>query len=98
MQLGKVIGTLVATTRSPGLDGVRFLIVQPLDRDGRPSGEAVVAGDGVHMAAPGELVTLVASREAALAMPDTFVPVDDAIVGIVDQLAVDGEIRDWGSS
>ena len=62
--------------------------------DGNPIGHAVVAGDGVHMAAPGELVYTVASREAALAMPDTFVPVDDAIVGIVDQLAVDGELRD----
>ena len=94
MQLGEVIGTVVATTRVPGLDGVRFLLVQPLDRDGRAKGHAVVAGDGVHMAAPGELVYTVASREAALAMPDTFVPVDDAIVGIVDQLAVDGHLRD----
>lgn len=92
MQLGKVIGTVVATTRTPGLDGVRFLVVQPLDRMGQPSGEAVVAGDGVHMAGPGELVYFVASREAALAMPDTFVPVDHAIVGIVDQLVVDGRI------
>ena len=75
--------------------GTSAVIVQPLDRQGAPKGDAVVAGDGVHMAAPGDLVTLVASREAALAMPDTFVPVDDAIVGIVDQLAVDGEVRDW---
>ena len=95
MQLGEVIGTVVASTKTPGLEGVRFLIVQPLDRGGNPVGHAVVAGDGVHMAAPGDLVTIVASREAALAMPDTFVPVDDAIVGI-DQLAVDGEIRDRG--
>ena len=94
MQLGEVIGTVVATTRVAGLDGVRFLVVQPLDREGKPRGHAVVAGDGVHMAAPGELVYIVASREAALAMPDTFVPVDDAIVGIVDQLAVDGEVRE----
>ena len=94
MHLGRVIGTVVATERTPDLDGVRFLIVQPLDRDGEPRGHPVVAGDGVHMAAPGELVTLVASREAALAMPDTFVPVDDAITGIVDQLAVDGELRE----
>lgn len=94
MQLGEVIGTVVATTRVRGLDGVRFLLVQPLDRRGRPSGRAVVAGDGVAMAGRGELVYIVASREAALAMPDTFVPVDHAVVGIVDQLAVDGELRD----
>ena len=36
------------------------------------------------MAGPGELVYIVAAREAAAAMPDPFVPVDHAIVGIVD--------------
>lgn len=91
MQLGKVIGTVVASIRTPGLDGVRFLVVQPLDRECRPTGRAVVAGDGVQMAGPGELVYFVASREAALAMPDTFVPVDHAVVGIVDQVALDEE-------
>ena len=36
------------------------------------------------MAGPGELVYIVAAREAAQAMPDTFVPIDHAILGIVD--------------
>ncbi len=93
MQLGEVIGTVVASTRVAGLDGVRFLIVQPLDRERRPRGHALVAADGVHMAAPGELVCYVASREAALAMPDTFVPVDHAVVGIVDRVDVEPERR-----
>lgn len=84
MQLARVTGTLVATVKAEGLEGVKFLIVQPLDRHQRPVGEPVVAADGVHMAGPGELVTIVGAREAAQAMPDTFVPVDHAIVGIVD--------------
>lgn len=87
MQLGKVIGTVVASERSAGLDGVKFLIVQPLTRRLEPAGEPVVAADGVHMAGPGEIVYFVASREAALALPEKFVPVDHAIVGIVDRLA-----------
>jgi microcompartment protein CcmK/EutM len=58
--------------------------VQPLDRDRKPIGDEVVAADAVAMAGPGELVYIVASREAALAMPEPFVPVDHAIVGIVD--------------
>ncbi len=86
MQLGRVVGTVVASTRVAGLDGVRFLVVQPLDRGQRPAGHAVIAADGVQMAGPGELVYVVASREAALAMPDTFVPVDHAVVGIVDEV------------
>lgn len=87
MQLGKVIGTVVASERSAGLEGVKFLILQPLTRTLEPAGEPVIAADGVHMAGPGELVYFVASREAALALPEKFVPVDHAIVGIVDQLA-----------
>lgn len=87
MKLAKVIGTVVASTKVAGLDGVRFLIVQPLDRDRLEVGEPVVAADAVAMAGPGELVYIVASREAALACPDTFVPVDHAIVGIVDEVA-----------
>ena len=88
MQLGRVEGTVVATIKSDGLEGVRFLIVQPLDKRQRPVGEHVVAADAVHMAGPGELVYVVGSREAAEAMPVRFVPVDHAIVGIVDEVAL----------
>lgn len=84
MQLGRVTGTVVATVKVPGLTGIKLLLVQPLDRQLRPVGGQVVAADAVHMAGPGELVYVVAAREAAQAMPDPFVPVDHAIVGIVD--------------
>ncbi len=87
MQLGRVIGTVVATVKAPGLDGVRLLIVQPLTRTLEPVGSAVVAADAVHMAGPGELVYVVGAREAAEAMEDRFAPVDHAIVGIVDAIA-----------
>ena len=70
-----------------GLEGIKFLVVQPVDRSDRKIGRPVVAADGVAMAGPGELVYVVASREAALAMPQKFVPVDHAIVGIVDSVS-----------
>lgn len=88
MQLARVEGTVVATIKSDGLEGVRFLIVQPLDKHRNPVGSQVVAADAVQMAGPGELVYFVSSREAAEAMPIRFVPVDHAIVGIVDQVDV----------
>ena len=90
MQLGRVVGTVVATEKVDGLEGVKFLIVQPLDKELNARGETVVAADAVHMAGPGELVYVVASREAAEAMPVRFVPVDHAIVGIVDELHLAG--------
>lgn len=86
MKLGRVIGTVVATTQVEGLAGVRFLLVQPLGKDRKPKGRAIVAADGVAMAAPDDLVYYVSSREASLALPEPFVPVDDAIVGLVDEV------------
>jgi len=91
MRLGRVVGTVVASQKAVGLEGVKLLLVQPLDRDLEPEGDAVVAADGVAMAGEGDLVYYVSSREAALAMPDSFVPVDDAIVGLVDAVTLAGE-------
>jgi ethanolamine utilization protein EutN len=87
MELGRVTGTVVATTIYEGLEGTRLLIVQPLDRRLEPRGRPVVAADGVAMAAPGDLVSLVASREASLALATAPGPVDHAIVAIVDAVA-----------
>lgn len=86
MRLARVVGTVVASEKADGLEGVKLLILQPLDRRKKPAGREVVAADGVAMAGPGDLVYFVSSREAALACPETFVPVDDAIVGLVDQV------------
>lgn len=88
MQLADVIGTVVATEQSPGLTGVRFLILQPLDRSGEPSGEPVVAADALFTAGVGERVYFVSSREAAVALPEQFVPIDHAVVGIVDEVEI----------
>lgn len=87
MYLGRVIGTVVCERKYEGLEGKRLLIVQPLDHRQEPTGPAEVAVDTVS-AAPKDLVYLVGSREAALALDPTFVPVDSAIVGIVDSVDV----------
>lgn len=84
MKFGRVVGTLVATHKYEGLEGVKFLVVQLLDSDLQPQGDPVIAADGTAQAGPGELVYVIASREAALVCPVKFVPVDHAIVGIVD--------------
>lgn len=84
MHLARVRGTVVATEIVPGLEGMRLLVLQPLNRRLEPVGDPVVAADSVAMAGRGELVFFVASREAAVAMPDPFVPVDHAVIGIAD--------------
>jgi ethanolamine utilization protein EutN len=91
MNLGRVIGTVVATVKAEGLEGVKFLLVQPLDKHQRDTGTPVVAADALAMAGPDELVYYVASREAAEAMQERFVPVDHAIVGLVDHVSLAGD-------
>jgi len=67
---------------------MKLLIVQPLDKQLEPVGPLQVAVDVVQ-AGPGDLCVLVRSREAALALQEhKFVPVDLAIVGIVDEYVV----------
>ena len=76
---------MVATQKAEGLEGVKLLVVQPLDKYLQPQGDPEIAADGTAQAGPGELVFVIYSREAALVLPEWFVPVDLAITGIVDE-------------
>jgi ethanolamine utilization protein EutN len=84
MLLGKVIGTVTTCVSYKGLEGVPFLLVQPLDKNSQPAGKPIVACDSTRMAGPGELIYYEGGREAALALEIWFVPVDHTIIGIVD--------------
>jgi ethanolamine utilization protein EutN len=93
MLFGRVVGNAVCTTKYPGTEGLKLLVVQPVNKRLEPVGTLQVAADVVD-AGPGDLCVMVRSREAALAMPEVkFVPIDLALVGIVDELTVrpDGE-------
>jgi len=88
MLFGRVKGTAICTIKYPGVEGVKLLVVQPLNKNMEPIGVLQVAADVVQ-AGPGDLCVMVRSREAALAMRDEkFVPIDLALVGIVDELEV----------
>jgi ethanolamine utilization protein EutN len=93
MIFGRVRGTAICTVKYPDLTGMKLLVVQQLDRKMDPVGPMQVAVDVVQ-AGPGDLCVMVRSREAALALREhKFVPVDLALIGIVDELVVrsDGE-------
>ncbi len=86
MKLGKVVGTLTPSIIYKGLEGVPMLLVQPLDKHQKPIGQVIVSADSTRMAGPGELVYYESSREAALALDPWFVPIDETIIGIVDDV------------
>ncbi len=90
MQIGRVIGTLVATRKHHKIEGAKLLFVQPLTLEGAPKGTAVLTIDSVG-AGVGETVLIVIEGKAAGdALRRKAAPVDAAIIGIVDTLTVEG--------
>ncbi|HET6845483.1 MAG TPA: EutN/CcmL family microcompartment protein [Anaerolineales bacterium] len=88
MIFGKVVGNAVCTLKISGTEGLKLLVVQPLNKKLEPTGPLQVAADVVD-AGSGDICVMVRSREAALAMPVVkFVPIDLALVGIIDELEV----------
>lgn len=85
MQLGQVIGKVVATRKDRHLSGIPMLLLQPIDHAREKIGSPLVAADVVS-AGVGETVYWVSAREAPNALPDRVGPIDAAIVGIVDRI------------
>ncbi len=83
MQIGRVIGDVVATRKQPGFEGIALLLVQPLGPAREPQGRPIVAVDSVG-AGVGEDVFFVRGREASFPFHPTDVPADAGIVGILD--------------
>jgi ethanolamine utilization protein EutN len=81
--LARVVGTVVATRKEPGLTGTKLLVIQPIKNDGSASGKPLVAVDSVG-AGVTENVFYVRGREASVPFLPDEVPTDAAIVGIVD--------------
>ena len=87
MYLGKVIGTVVSTIKVPSLTGSKFLIVEKINQDLTAKKQTEVAVDTVG-AGDGETVIVVGGSSARMAGGDKTLPVDAAMVGIVDTVEV----------
>lgn len=91
MYLARVLGQVVATTKYAGMAGVALHLIQPLDEDGAQLGDPLVACAAISVGT-GDFVSYVDGREAAMALPETYVPVDAAVIGFVEQ-AMRGDDR-----
>ena len=82
MQIGRVIGDVVATRKDERFDGIPLLMVQPLSADGEAVGRPLIAVDSVG-AGVGEHVFFVRGKEASFPFHPIEVPADAGIVGII---------------
>ena len=92
MVLGRVTGTVVATRKEERLGGLKFLVVEVLKLDRKPTGSFVIAADAVGAGA-GEVVLLAQGSSARLTDVTKDKPVDAVIMAIVDLVEADGENR-----
>lgn len=92
MLLAKVIGTVVASAKTERVDGLKMLILQPLDLDGKPKGNYVVAFDAVG-AGDGEVVLYVTGSSARQTPATDNRPADATIFAIVDTWDVGGAVK-----
>ncbi len=92
MQLAKVVGTVVATRKESTLDGLRLMLVRPVDEEGKATGQQMVAADAVG-AGPDEMVLVASGSSARQTRATDKRPVDAVIMAIVDSWTVGEAVK-----
>lgn len=88
MQIGKVIGNVWATKKDDNLNGQKLLVLRILTEQKTKTGEWLVASDMVG-AGVGDIVLVTFGGAARYALDHPKIPIDAAIVGIVDKVEID---------
>ena len=89
MNLGKVVGTVVATRKEASMDGLKFMLVKHVDTEGKETGGFAVAVDAVG-AGPDELVLVATGSSARQTTATQNRPCDAVIMAIVDSWEIGG--------
>ena len=92
MQLAKVVGSVVSTRKEDSIQGLKLLVVRPLDEDGKETGTAIVSADAVG-AGPDEVVLIAAGSSARQTVVTDKRPVDSVILAIVDSWSVGDDVK-----
>ena len=88
MQICRVVGTVVSTQKNRKFEGAKLMLVQPLNIDDTPRGNALLAVDGVGAGVDEKVLVVLEGRAAGEALGKKGAPVDAAIVGIIDRVSI----------
>ena len=87
MIIARILGTVVSTQKDERLEGKKLLIVKPINLDGSDQSGYLVSVDTVG-AGTGDYVLIVQGSSARMTPETKPLPVDAAIIGIVDTVHV----------
>ncbi len=92
MVLAKVVGTLVSTQKESSMDGLKFLVLQNVDIEGKATGGFVIAADVVD-AGVGEMVLYASGSSARQTEQTNNRPCDAVVMAIVDNWETGGNFK-----
>jgi len=90
MKLGKVIGRVVSTIKVESFEGLKLILVQPIDENLKSVGDAIVVGDTIRSDV-GQIIYYETSKEASMVLETKMNPCDAIVVGIVDEINLEGK-------
>jgi ethanolamine utilization protein EutN/carbon dioxide concentrating mechanism protein CcmL len=90
MQIGRVVGSVVATQKDEKLEGLKLLVVQVHDHRNEPRDQYVVAADSVE-AGPGDMVLYATGSSARQTTLTENRPCDAVVMAVVDSWDLGGE-------
>lgn len=93
MKVGRVAGTVVSTINIPLLDDHRLLLCDTFDIDGEPDGYTI-AIDVVDAGVGETVLILDEGNSARQILGRDWGAIRAVVVGVVDELAIDGELRE----
>jgi ethanolamine utilization protein EutN len=89
MRLCRVLGNITATIKAPCYQGLKLMVVEPVDDTGKPSGKSFIAVDRVQ-AGEGDTVLVMSEgngvRQLFKVAKTADLPIRSLIVGIVDKV------------
>jgi microcompartment protein CcmK/EutM len=89
MKVGKVVGTVVSTINIPVLDGLRLLVCDIEDAAGKPDGYTI-ALDAVDAGTGDTVLILDEGTSARQIFGEEWGAIRAVVVGIVDEIVIDG--------
>jgi ethanolamine utilization protein EutN len=89
MIIARVVGNLVATQKQSSHHGQKILLLQPLDLDGQPDGDVIVALDAVDAGVGNRVLAVQEGLSAMSAVGQVESPIDAAVVGVIDAVELE---------
>ena len=84
MIIARVVGTVVATQKEASHEGKKILLIQPLDLENQPMGDAIVALDAVDAGVGDRVLAVQEGFSAMTSVGHMESPIDAAVIGVVD--------------